>query len=183
MSHQNISDMRVWFLAKVKYAKENEQGLFKDVTEQYLVDAVSFTECEAIIHKKVGEYIRGAFQIVSIARSSFVETFFYEDSEVWWKCKMKYLIADINSGKEKIVTQLHLVTAEDAKQAYDRIQESMSNMMVYFTIQEVVKTEILDVFPYENKKFENDTKVTATLSHKNAEGEIEKHDITNLLNL
>lgn len=175
--------MRIWFLAKIKYAKENEQGLLKDVTEQYLVDAVSFTECETIIHKKVGEYIRGDFQIVSIARSSFVETFFYEDSDVWWKCKMRYLVCDANSGKEKIVNQLHLVTAEDAKQAYDRIHESMSNMLVSFTIPEVVKTEILDVFPYQNNKFENDNKVTATLTHKNAEGEIEEHDITNLLNL
>ena len=41
--------MRTWYEVRVKYAKENEEGLLKAVSERYLVDAVSFTECEATI--------------------------------------------------------------------------------------------------------------------------------------
>ena len=50
-------------------AKENEeQGLLKNVSEQYLVDAVSFTEAEARIYDMLGSMIRGDFQVTSIGK-------------------------------------------------------------------------------------------------------------------
>ena len=35
-----------WFETKIKYEKTMEDGLTKKVTEQYVVDALSFTEAE-----------------------------------------------------------------------------------------------------------------------------------------
>lgn len=67
--------MRTWFLCKVKYAKENEEGLLKNVSEQYLVDAVSFTEAEARIYDMLGSVIRGDFQVTSISKSNIVDVF------------------------------------------------------------------------------------------------------------
>lgn len=141
--------MRTWFQAKVKYSKENEQGLLKNISEQYLVDAVSFTECEAILYDRLGSQIRGDFQVTGISRSNIVNVFFYEDSDLWHKCKITYLVADGESGKEKKVTQYMLVTAEDSKQAFERIQESLSNMLVSFRVPDVDESPIVEVFPYE----------------------------------
>ncbi len=43
-------------MCRVKYdKKKDEQGLLKNVSEQYLVDAVSFTEAEARIYDMFGE--------------------------------------------------------------------------------------------------------------------------------
>ncbi|WP_373523247.1 DUF4494 domain-containing protein [Aquiflexum sp.] len=141
--------MRIWFLCKVKYAKENEQGLLKNVSEQYLVDAVSFTEAEARIYDMLGSVIRGDFQVTNISKSNFVDVFFFEDIDIWHKCKISYIVADADSGKEKKVTQFMLVTAHDVKEAYDRIHESLSNMLVSFRVPEVTESPIIEVFPYE----------------------------------
>jgi hypothetical protein len=149
--------MRTWFLCKVKYAKENEQGLLKNIVEQYLVDAVSFTEAEAILYDRLGSQIRGDFQVTGISKSNIVDVFFYDDADIWYKCKISYLVADGESGKEKKVTQYMIVTAEDAKQAFDRIQESLSNMLVSFRLPDIVESAIVDVFPFEKDETKQDT--------------------------
>lgn len=141
--------MRIWFLCKVKYAKENEQGLLKNVSEQYLVDAVSFTEAEARIYDMLGSTIRGDFQVTNISKSNFVDVFPYDDIDIWHKCKITYVVADADSGKEKKVTQYMLVTAHDVKEAYDRIHESLSNMLVTFRVPDITESPIVEVFPYE----------------------------------
>ncbi|MBN3520157.1 DUF4494 domain-containing protein [Algoriphagus lutimaris] len=141
--------MRTWFLCKVKYAKENEEGLLKNISEQYLVDAVSFTEAEAIIYDRLGSQIRGDFQVTSLSKSNIVDVFFFEDADIWYKCKVSYLVSDGESGKEKKVTQYMIVTASDVKEAYDRIQESLSNMLVSFRVPDIVESPIVEVFPYE----------------------------------
>ena len=141
--------MRTWFLCKVKYAKENEEGLLKNISEQYLVDAVSFTEAEAIIYDRLGSQIRGDFQITGLSKSNIVDVFFFEDADIWYKCKVSYLVSDGESGKEKKVTQYMIVTASDVKEAYDRIQESLSNMLVSFRVPDIVESPIVEVFPYE----------------------------------
>ncbi len=141
--------MRTWFLCKVKYAKENEEGLLKNISEQYLVDAVSFTEAEAIIYDRLGSQIRGDFQITGLSKSNIIDVFFFEDADIWYKCKVSYLVSDGESGKEKKVTQYMIVTASDVKDAYDRIQESLSNMLVSFRVPDIVESAIVEVFPYE----------------------------------
>lgn len=146
--------MRTWFLCKVKYAKENEQGLLKNVSEQYLVDAVSFTEAEARIYDMLGSVIRGDFQVTNISKSNIVDVFFYEDIDIWYKCKITYIVADADSGKEKKVTQYMLVSAHHVKEAYERIHESLSNMLVSFTVPDIVESPIVEIFPYEKDEDE-----------------------------
>ena len=136
-------------MCKVKYAKENEQGLLKNVSEQYLVDAVSFTEAEARIYDMLGSVIRGDFQVTNISKSNIVDVFFYEDSDVWYKCKITYVVADADSGKEKKVTQYMLVSAHNVKDAYDRIFESLNNMLVSFVVPDINESPIVEIFPYE----------------------------------
>lgn len=141
--------MRIWFLCKVKYAKENEQGLLKNITEQYLLDAVSFTEAEAILYDRLASQIRGDFQVTSLGKTNIVDVFHFEDADIWYKCKISYMVTDGDTGKEKKVNQYMIVTANDAKEAYDRIQESLSNMLVSFRIPDIVESQIVEVFPYE----------------------------------
>ena len=142
--------MRIWFLCKVKYAKETEDGLLESISEQ------SFTEAEAILYDRLGSQIRGDFQVTGISKSNIVDVFFYEDADIWHKCKVSYLVADGDSGKEKKVTQYMIVTAEDVKQAYDRIQESLSTMLVSFRVPDITESPILDVFPFEKSEVSPD---------------------------
>lgn len=65
-----------WFLCKIRYEKVMEDGLQKKVTEQYVVDALSFTEAEARIIEEMSSYISGQFDIVEIDRCVWKEVFF-----------------------------------------------------------------------------------------------------------
>ena len=139
--------MKNWFMCKVKYQKEEDNGAFRNVTEPYLVDAMSFTEAEARIYEELGSVIRGEFVVSGISKSRIEDIVHYEDSDVWYKCKISYSVSE-ESGKEKKITNYMLVTASDVKQAYDRIYESLNNMLVTFTVPEIVETTIVEIFPY-----------------------------------
>ncbi|WP_026135638.1 DUF4494 domain-containing protein [Nafulsella turpanensis] len=144
--------MKIWFQCKIKYQKEEENGKIKNVSEPYLVDAVSYTEAEARIYEELGSVIRGEFEVTSITKSRFVDIFHYDDNDVWYKCKVTYMVADENSGKEKKITNMMLVTAANVKEAYDRIQESLSTMLVPFEIPEIAQSPIVEIFPYVSEE-------------------------------
>lgn len=141
--------MRTFYECTVRYARENEQGLLKNVTEKYLVDSVSHTEAEAIIYDKLGSIIRGDFQIKRLVPSNITDIFIFDDADTFFKCKVSYIVADADSGKEKKVNQNMLVTAGNVKQAYDRIHESLNNMLVSFTVPSIAESPIVEVFLYE----------------------------------
>lgn len=140
---------KIWYECTVRYAKENEQGLLKNVSEKYLVDSVSHTEAEARIYDMLGSVIKGDFQIKRLVPSNIVDVFFYDDIDIWHKCKVSYIVADADSGKEKKVNQFMIVSAHNVREAYDRIHECLNNMLVSFTVPSVVESPIVEVFPYE----------------------------------
>lgn len=140
--------MQNWFSCKVKYQKEDEQGRVKNVTEAYLVDALSFTEAEAKIYEEIGQRVMGEFQVTSIAKSRIMDVFEYPDADTFYSCKVTYMIADADSGKEKKVTNLMVVTAHHVKEAYERIHESLNNMLVTFIVPEVKESAIIEVFKH-----------------------------------
>ena len=140
--------MQTWFSCKVKYQKEDEQGRVKNVSEAYLVDALSFTESEAKIYEEIGQRIMGEFQVTSIVKSRIMDVFEYPDSDTFYQCKVTYMIVDGDSGKEKKVTNLMLVTAHHVKEAYERIHESLNNMLVTFIVPEIKESPIIEVFKH-----------------------------------
>ncbi len=142
--------MKQWFLCKVKYQKEDENGRLRSVTEPYLVDAVSFTEAETRIYEEMGERVSGEFLITGISKSKIIDVFNYDDIDVWFKCKVVYYVAE-ESGKEKKIVNQMIVTAHNVKEAYDRIFESLNNMLVSFQVTEVIESPIIEVFNYSGE--------------------------------
>ena len=134
-------------MCKIKYQKEEDNGKLKNVTEAYLVDAVSYTEAEARIHEELGSIIRGEFSITNITKSNINDVFGYDDTDLWHKVKVIYYVEDDN-GNEKKVTNHMLVTANTVKEAYDRIEESMKSILVTFKITEIAESPIVEIFPY-----------------------------------
>ncbi len=140
--------MNSWYTVKVKYTKEFQDGTLKRVTEPYLVNSVSFTDAEARIYQEVGEFIRGEFLVTSIAKTDFADIFQYDDTDIWYKCKVSYVSEDADSGKEKKVNNNFLVSAANARDAYDRIEESLKGLMVTYEIPNIALTQIVEIFPY-----------------------------------
>ena len=140
--------MNNWFTVKVKYTKQMDNGALKRVSEPYLLAAMTFTDAEARIYEELGSLIRGEFTVVGITRTEVHDIFAYDDADVWYKCKVTYESVDADSEKAKKVTQNFLVSANSVKDAYERIKESLSTLMVDFQIPSIIQSPIVEIFPY-----------------------------------
>ncbi len=144
--------MAIWYSCKIQYLKQFDDGKMKIVSEEYLIDAVSFTDAEARIYKCISDTISD-FNIASVRKTNIKDVFNFDDCEVWYRCKMSYLsIDESGGGKEKRVNSYMLVSADTPKQAYERLQESLASMIVPFDITDVNLTTIIDVFPYVSEE-------------------------------
>jgi len=137
--------MQEWYQTRVKYLKKNDNGLIQRITEQYLVNAMSFTEAEARIIMEVSAGNR-EITMASIAKSNIQEVVFYGDTDRWHKSKVTYVVSDEESDKQKKVTTYLLVNSEDVKEAYDRVQEHLKEMLVPFEIPKIEESPIVEVY-------------------------------------
>ena len=142
--------MNTWFTVKVKYTKQLENGEFKKVSEPYLLAAMTFTDAEARIYEELGSVIRGEFSVTNIARTDFHDIFHYEDSYTWYKVKVSYESMDADSEKKKKISQNFLVSASSVKEAYERIHDSLSTMLVDFVVPSITLSPIVDIFPFND---------------------------------
>jgi hypothetical protein len=101
------------------------------------------------MYEAMSERIRGEFSIASISKSNIIDTFYYPDADIWYKCKVQYYVAE-ESGKEKKITNYMLVTAHDVKEAYERIHLSLNNMLVTFRVPDITESPIVEVLDIED---------------------------------
>ena len=143
-----------WFLCKIRYEKIIEDGLQKKVTEQYVVDALSFTEAEARIIDQMKSYISGEFDVVEIDRCAFKEVFFsdQETADTWYKAKLHFITIDEKTEKEKRTAVYYLVQGSSLENARKNIDEVMGGTMIDYVISSVSETKIMDVFEHTAKE-------------------------------
>lgn len=70
-----------WFEVSLRYRKISEDGREKSVTEQYVVDSISFSEAEERILKEMEQFIRGDYSVKAIKKAAYKEVFFTNDGE------------------------------------------------------------------------------------------------------
>jgi hypothetical protein len=140
--------MITYFLIVVKYTKQQDNGTFKRVSEHYLIGAYSFTDAEARIYEELGPIIKGEFVVDKIQRFVVQDIFKFDDSEDFYRVKITYKSEAADGEKVKKVSQVYLVTAHSAKDAFDRVKECLSGLMVAFEIPDIKKSPILEVFPF-----------------------------------
>ena len=142
--------MQTWFESKVKYSKVSQTGKEQMVTESFLLDAVSYTDAETRIIRKMQEMVRGGeFQIVDIKKSKIAEVFPYENGEWWFKATVNLVTVDEDAGKEKKMRTYYLLMADDIKEALQRLEESLEFLVIPFVTSAMAVSTIVDVFPYE----------------------------------
>lgn len=141
--------MYTWFTCKMTFDRQTEDGLIRKVTEQFLVDALSFTEAEARIAKEVQPYVTGEMLVADIKRAKIAEMFYNEDGDKWYRCKINYLSVDENKGVEKRISQTIMVQASTFKNALDTLIEKMKGALGDYEIASITETAILDVYKYE----------------------------------
>lgn len=144
--------MNSWFTVKIKYTKQLDDGTFKRVSEPYLINAMSFTDAEARVYEELGSLIRGEMIVSGISRADFHDIFYYEDADIWYKCKIVYESGgdgELDGAKAKKISQNFLITAHSVHQAYERMKESLHGMMIDYVIPSIIISPIIDVFPFK----------------------------------
>ena len=156
-----------YFIVKVKYTKQLDNGSFKRVSEPYLVAGFSFTDAEASIYENLGTVIRGEFTVTDIKRVEYHDIFDETGgtADKYFVAKISYESVDMDSDKAKRVTQSFLVGATTIEQATDVIKEELSTLMVDFKIIGITESPIVEIFPIKeelDKEISRTPKVTIT---------------------
>ena len=138
----------MYFLVKVKYTKQLENGAFKRVTESYLVGAnASFTDAEARIYEELSSQIRGEFIIMKIDRYEIHDIFGYYDSEIWNLVKISY--TDLEDNRE--IKQRFLISAETVAKANERVIECLAPVLFSWDVVSIQKSNIVEIFPIKTE--------------------------------
>ena len=146
------SKVSKFFEVKVQYQKMLEDGKEKNVTEQYVVEAMSFTEAEARITEEMTNYISGDFGVVSEKIAPYNEIFLSDrtDDDKWFISKVGFITLDEKTAKEKKQTFRYLVQAATSEHALDYTKTMLNQCLSDYSIDSVQDTPTLDVFLYGN---------------------------------
>ena len=145
----------IWFEAKVRYQKTMEDGVLKNVTETYVVDAMSFSEAEERTIEELSPYISGEMNVVGLKIASYKEVLFDDVNTIaeqkYFKAKVGLISIDERTQKEKVCKYQMLVPASNIDKVKPCIDEVMSGTMIDYELLSVSDTSIIDVFEYEKK--------------------------------
>ena len=144
--------MQNWFKVKVKYEKTAEEGKIVKVSEEYLFDALSFTEAEARANEELKPFISGEFFTTTITRARINELFTNVNGDKWYKSKVYFISLDEEKGVEKRTACNMMVQANNVKEAWDSLQEGMKGTMADYEVAAITETAILDVFAFGVKE-------------------------------
>ena len=150
-----------WYATKVRYQKTMEDGSEKVVSEQYLVDALSFTEAESAIIDEMSAYVSGEFKVSNLGKANFNEVFFsdVDDDDKWFKAKLQFITIDEKTEREKRSNVNYLVQAKSLARALRYIDEVMGKTMINYDVVGLNETKLCEVFEHHapsEKKDGND---------------------------
>lgn len=145
------SKVSKFFEVKIQYQKMQEDGKEKKVTEQYVVEAMSFTEAETRIAEEMLPYTDGDLDVVSEKIAPYNEIFISDNStdDKWFVSKVSFITLDEKTAKVKKQTFRYLVQAATSELAMDYTNEMFSHGMSDYSIDAVKDTPTLDVFLHE----------------------------------
>lgn len=131
-----------------------EDGLQKKVTEQYVVDALSFSEAEKRIIEEMSAYISGQFEVTDVKKAQYKEVFFddEETADRYYKAKLVFITIDERTEKEKRSNVTYLVQAATLDGAVKNINEVMGGTMIDYEKSNIAETKVMDVFEYAQDK-------------------------------
>jgi len=137
------------FKTKVKLLKQQENGDSKFITEEYVVEAFTFTDAEYTILDQINQMGGiSEYLVDDIGRVDFSEVFNKDDNSAdkWFSAKLAFIVLDEKTYKEKKQFKNVLLKASDMDNAMTIIKDNMKSTMSDYTIDKVAETKILDLF-------------------------------------
>lgn len=145
--------MNSYFEVGVRYDKTTEDGFIRNVTENYLLDALTFTEAEKRATEEMEAYISGEFRVVTEKITNISEVVTTDDATADKFYKVKHSIITINekTGKEKKQAQYIIIQAASIDDARDRYKQHIKGWLVDVVLEAVSETKLMDYFRNKQK--------------------------------
>ena len=138
------------FICKIKYEKVQENGTTKKVTEQYIVDALSFTEAEKRIIDEMKAFISGDFEVADISKVDYSEIMLSDKVEDDKYYNVKIETTELtDNGNEKKIPYLILVLASNIDTAKKYFDNGMEGSMMDYNVVSIKETKIMDYYKYK----------------------------------
>jgi hypothetical protein len=133
------------FICKISYIKQLENGTISRKSDQYVVDAYSFTECEANLQSSLEETIP-EYELESMAISKINDVIVDESKDKFVNVGIAYVSNDADTGKETKITEKYLIQADTVEEAISKIKVRMEGSVMDWTIKTTSVTPILEYF-------------------------------------
>lgn len=151
------------FSGKVKYTRQAENGKIKKISEQVLLEAVSFTDAEVMLYEHYESVMKqSAFFITNIDKVAFDEVILSEevlDERMFVIIKVKIEYQDMDNDKTKTQIYKCLIETssfEDAKKMDSQsIADRFSSMTTKSEIVSITKTAYADYIPQSQSSIIN----------------------------
>ena len=143
-----------FFIVGVRYQKTLEDGTEAMTTEQYVVNALSWTECEESTLDNMSVYASGDLDITAMKKAQFSELFLsdVDDEDKYYECVMNFITIDEKTQKEKRTKVRYLVQGKSLENARKNVDEAMDKTMIDYDITSIKETSIMDVFLHKSKE-------------------------------
>lgn len=132
------------FIVKVKYVKQQDNGTYGYVKEEYLVFGYSFTDIEAVIYEQIGSHVKGDLLIIGITRFNINDCLLQDNQDWFYLVKIKYTPIDDESGRKQIINRI-LVEAKTIEEATQTIVNHFDKIGLDYEKVELKKTNIVEV--------------------------------------
>ena len=115
-----------------------------------MVDALTFTEAEAIITEEMSSYISGDFEVKDIKKATYKEILFSDKAtdDKWYKVKVQAISINEKTEKETRVNRYSLVQAQTLMLAVKYVEDDMRGSLADETIVSIAETKVMDVFEH-----------------------------------
>lgn len=140
--------MKKYFQTKVKYTIQKEDGTFKKVINQILIESDSFTLTEAVVTNELAKVVKGDFTILEIKRFDIDEIIFdqelVEELPFFFIVKGKFTPIVEDESASKQVPVKYLVQQASVEQATKIIMEK-NKELAYFEVTSCVMSPLQEV--------------------------------------
>ena len=129
-----------------KFNKVDEDGKELKVTEHYLVDADNNIEAETIAAKRLVDFYPD-YDVTANKRLPISEILGDKDSEKWWLCKVRMVVIDEISAKEKKPVIQMLAGAPTFEGALQYVKGVLKDSVSDTEIVSIAESPIVEYIP------------------------------------
>lgn len=128
-------------LATVDYAKTGDDGKLAKAKNTYCVEAISFTECEALVTKAAYADNLQDFDVIAEKRAAFHDIAAPDQPAAKWFLVKADIVTVNDNGKQQVIKYPFLVGADNISHARTLAVQSIGGTIADYEIRSITETK------------------------------------------